>query len=224
MPFKVALAIVGEAAFFAAVLFGCAGTLRWAAAWGFLVVFFGATSLITIDLARRDPALLDERMKPLIQRVQPLWDRVLIAIVGVLFFGWLALMGLDARFGWSRVPGALQGLGLVGVAAGMALAGRAFRANPFLASVVRVQAERGHAVVSSGPYGVVRHPMYSGVLVLFLATPLALGSWWALVLSGVLAIGIAIRTVLEERTLRRELPGYEEYRRKVRWRLVPGVW
>ncbi len=224
MPFKVALAIVGEAAFFAAVLFGCAGTLRWTAGWGFLVVFFGAASLITLDVARHDPALLEERMQPLIQRVQPVWDRVLIATMGVLFFGWLALMGLDARFGWSRVPTPLQWLGLLGVAAGMWVAGRAFRANPFLAPVVRVQEERGHTVVSTGPYAIVRHPMYAGVLVLFLATPLALGSWWGLVLSAVLTIGIALRTILEERTLRRELPGYDEYVKEVRWRLVPGVW
>ncbi len=224
MPFKVALAIVGEAAFFAAVLFGCAGTLRWPAGWGFLVVFFGATSLITLDLARHDPALLDERMKPLIQRVQPLWDRVLIAIIGVLFFGWLALMGLDARFGWSRVPLAVQALGLAGLAGGMWIAGRAFQANRFLLPVVRVQSERGHTVVSAGPYAIVRHPMYSGVLVLFLATPLALGSWWGLLLSGVLTVGIGIRTVMEERELKAQLAGYQEYCGEVRWRLVPGVW
>lgn len=222
---RVWMALGAEALVFAALLFGAAGTLRWPAAWAFLALFFGAALRITLTVAREDPALLDERMKSFIQKGQPAWDRILMSAIVVLFAGWLALMGLDAvRFAWSAVPAWLQGIGAAGVAAGMWICHRAFRENTFLAPVVRIQRERGHHVVSTGPYRVVRHPLYSGALVIFPSTALMLGSWYGLAASTALGIALVIRTALEDRELRRALEAYAEYAGRVRYRVIPRVW
>lgn len=225
MQKKVWIALGIEALVFAALLFGAAGTLRWPEAWVFLVVFFGAALLLTMQLARRDPALLAERMKPPIQRGQPLWDRLLLMTVAILFVAWLPLMGLDAvRYRWSDVPGWLEVIGGAGVAAGMWICHLAFRENTYLAPVVRIQEERGHRVISTGPYAVVRHPMYAGAGILFSSTALMLGSWYGFAASLVMACLVAVRAVFEERELRRGLAGYAEYAARVRYRLIPGVW
>jgi protein-S-isoprenylcysteine O-methyltransferase Ste14 len=214
-----------EATAFGALLFGAAGTLRWPAAWVFLVVFFVAAALISQMLVVHDPELLHERLKPFVQRGQARWDQVLISLIAVLFVAWLILMGLDAqRFRWSIVPVWLQVAGGVGVALGMAIAYSALRENAYAIPVVRMQAERGQRVVSSGPYAIVRHPMYSGVLLLFPSTGLLLGSWWGVGASALLAIGLAIRTALEDRELQRGLEGYAAYAARVRARLIPLVW
>ncbi|RLT43999.1 MAG: isoprenylcysteine carboxylmethyltransferase family protein [Chloroflexi bacterium] len=128
------------------------------------------------------------------------------------------------RFRWSMVPMFVQALGAVGEVVAFAIIGRVFRENTFLAPVVRVQEERGQTVVSTGPYAVVRHPMYAGALILFLATPLLLGSWWGLAAAVALTAAMSLRIPLEERELRRSLPGYAEYALRVRYRLLPGVW
>lgn len=218
-------ALVAEAALFAALLFGAAGTVAWAAGWVFLALFWGCALAITLDISRRDPALLRERMKSPVQQGQPILDRVFLGVIGVAFFSWLALMGLDAvRFQWSTVPLWVQAIGAAGIVLAFWIIGRVFRENTFLAPVVRVQEERGQTVVSTGPYAVVRHPMYAGALVLFLATPLLLGSWWGLAAAVVLTAAMSLRIPLEERELRRSLPGYPEYAARVRSRLLPGIW
>lgn len=214
-----------EAVAFSALLFGAAGTLRWPAAWAFLAVFFVAAALISQMLVVHDPELLRERLKPIVQRGQARWDQVLISLIGVLFIGWLVLMGLDAeRFRWSIVPMWLHVAGGIGVALGMAIVYSALRENAFAIPVVRVQTEREQQVVSSGPYAVVRHPMYSGVLLLFPSTGLLLGSWWGVGASALLAIGLAVRAALEDRELQRGLDGYVAYAARVRARLIPLVW
>ena len=225
MPAKVALALAAEAAVFALLLFGSAGTLRWPEAWIFLIIFFGCATSLTITLARDDPALLNERMRTLFQRGQPLWDKVLLGIIGPLFIAWLAVMGADSRrFHWSNVPAWLEVAGAFGVALSMWAVGRVFRANTFLAPVVKIQEERTHTVISTGPYAIVRHPMYASVLWLFIATPLLLGSWYGVGVSALIMLGIAIRTALEDRELHHRLAGYTEYAQKVRYRLIPFVW
>lgn len=185
----------------------------------------GAGALIEAMLARRDPALLAERLGPPIQPGQEGWDKVWISAFLLLFFGWVALMALDAvRFGWSQVPVWLQVLGAAGIVACYWICYLAFRENTFLAPVVRLQTERGHHVVSTGPYAHVRHPMYAGALLYLVGTALLLGSWYGLAAAVVLAAGIALRAVLEERTLARQLPGYSAYMREVKRRLIPGIW
>jgi protein-S-isoprenylcysteine O-methyltransferase Ste14 len=210
---------------FAALLFGGAGTLGWIAGWAYLGLFFGIAVPITVSLARHDPALLRERMKPLIQPGQPLWDKILMPAFLVAYLGWMVLMPLDAvRFRWSRMPVWLEAAGAAGVALGMWICYLAFRENTFLAPVVRIQSERGQRVISSGPYRVVRHPMYAGALVLLPSSALMLGSWYGLAGSALLIAGLVTRTTLEDRELRQGLPGYQAYAGRVRWRLIPGIW
>ena len=207
------------------LLFVPAGTLAWPAGWIFLVEFGIASTLITRWLLRHNPALLEERMKPLIQRDQKPWDQALMAVFLLLWCAWFVVMALDAvRFGWSHMALWLQALGPLAIAVSMYVMFLIMRTNSFAAPVVKIQAERGHRVISDGPYAVVRHPMYSGALLLILGTPLLLGSWWGLALSPVLILLFAVRAVLEERTLMVELPGYVGYAARVRYRLIPGVW
>jgi protein-S-isoprenylcysteine O-methyltransferase Ste14 len=143
----------------------------------------------------------------------------------LLWCAWFVAMALDAvRFGWSVVPLWIQALGLLAIAVAMYIMFLIMRTNSFAAPVVKIQAERGHRVISDGPYAVVRHPMYSGALLLILGTPLLLGSWWGLALSPVLILLFAVRAVMEERTLMAELPGYAGYAARVRYRLIPMVW
>jgi protein-S-isoprenylcysteine O-methyltransferase Ste14 len=225
MSAKLWIAIGLEAAVFAALLFGAAGTLYWPAGWAFLVIFFASALLMSLMLARHDPALLEERLKPIVQKDQPIWDRIIMSAMVVFFIVWLVLMGLDAvRFHWSRVPVWVQVLGGAGVVLSLWICSLAFRENTFAVPVVKIQEGRGQKVISTGPYAVVRHPLYSGALLLFPSTALLLGSWWGLAFSTVLAAGLALRTAMEDRELQRGLEGYRDYANRVRYRLVPLVW
>lgn len=224
MPAKVAVALVLECALFAVILFISAGTFAWPAGWAFLILFFAPAAWATVRLAKRDPALLEERMRVTGDKAQPLWDKVFLACVAASFLAWLAIMGLDARFGWSYVGPALQGLGALAMLGGIWAVDRVFMENTFAAPLVKIQAERGHKVIDTGPYALVRHPMYSGGAVFLLGCALVLGSWWGVLGAAVLTAAIGWRALGEEATLARDLAGYTEYMRKVRWRLVPGLW
>ena len=144
----------------AALLFIPAGTADWPAAWIYLAEMGLATLVITIWLARYNPALLAERMSPLIQRDQKKWDKLLMIVLIVLWCAWFMLMGLDAvRYGWSAVPPWAQALGALAILVAMYVFFLTVRVNSFAAPVVKIQTERGHKVVSDGPYAIVRHPM-----------------------------------------------------------------
>jgi protein-S-isoprenylcysteine O-methyltransferase Ste14 len=222
---KALLEVLAEFAVFAALLFVCAGTLRWPAGWAFMALFFGFALAIVLWLARKEPELLAERMSSPMQRGQPLWDKVFVVAVMVLFVVWLILMPLDAvRFGWSEVPGWLQILGALGVVLSFYIMFLTFRENAYLALVVKVQQERGQSVVSTGPYRYVRHPMYASTLLFLPGSALLLGSWWGLMFCVVLLGLLVWRIPLEERMLENGLAGYDEYERKVRYRLIPRVW
>jgi len=219
------LALAAECAVFAALLFVSAGTVRWPAGWVFIAIFFGFALAITLWLGRQDPELLAERLSAPIQRGQPLWDKVFVAAIMPLFVVWLILMPLDAvRFGWSEVPGWLQILGAVGLVLSFCIVFLTFRENAYLALVVKVQEERGQTVVTSGPYRYVRHPMYGSMFLFLPGSALLLGSWWGLLLCLVILGLLVWRTTLEERMLKKDLAGYEEYARQVRYRLIPRVW
>lgn len=225
MGVKVWLTLAVEAVIFSALLFGAAGTIRWPAGWAYLILFFVGALWITLFLARHDPALLAERMKIPVQKGQPFWDKILILPMIVAWCVWLVLTGLDAvRFRWSAMPVWLQCAGGALMLLSFRMFGRVFRENTFLAPVVRIQTERGHKVISTGPYAIVRHPLYSATLIYLPANALLLGSWYGLAASLVFAGLLVFRTAMEDRELHRGLAGYTEYAARVRYRLIPFVW
>ena len=222
---QLAIRIAGMAVVFTVTLFLPAGTFAWPAAWGFLALMFGFTVALSLWLLRFNPDLLAERLTGIGKPDQKSWDKALLVVTAITFFCWLALMGVDAvRFRWSHVPLWLQALGALLLLCSFYVFYLTFRENPFLSPAVRIQTDRAQTVVTTGPYGYVRHPMYAGFLLFAFGTALMLGSWWG-VLGALLLIGIvARRAVLEERALRDELEGYSVYLTRVRYRLLPYLW
>jgi protein-S-isoprenylcysteine O-methyltransferase Ste14 len=210
---------------FIGLLFIPAGTVGWLAGWVFVTLFWGFVLLVVRMMLRNNPELLRERMSSPVQRRQPLWDKVLLSVLMLLFFSWLTLMPLDAvRFGWSDVPVWLQVFGALGIVLSFYVMYLTYRENPYLYAVMKLQEGQGQSVVTTGPYRYVRHPLYSSSLVFFPATALLLGSWLGLLFSLVLIALIILRTALEDRMLSSGLTGYAEYAQTVRYCLIPHVW
>jgi protein-S-isoprenylcysteine O-methyltransferase Ste14 len=210
--------------FFTLPLFLAAGTIAWLTGWIFLVLFFSFVLAITLWLFRHNPDLLKERMT-ISRPDQKTWDKVGFAVTYLVFLAWLILMPLDAvRFHWSQMPVWLQMAGAIILVCSFYLFFVTFRENSYLSAMVRIQKDRGQTVVSSGPYHYVRHPMYAAALLFLFGTALLLGSWYGLLLALLLVGMIALRAVLEERTLQQELQGYDAYMTQVKYRLIPHVW
>jgi protein-S-isoprenylcysteine O-methyltransferase Ste14 len=201
-----------------------AGTLHWPAAW----VFLGTTALLGLAgglyLLKIDPALLAERMRPMMQADQPAADKKFMLVFGAAVLIWFVVIGLDRRMHASGMPVALQALGLAMLLLCTGFILWVMRENSFAAPVIKLQAERGHRVISTGPYAWVRHPMYSGAVLYFVGVPLLLGSWWGVAMAPVFVVLFAVRAGIEERTLLAGLPDYAGYAARVRYRLVPGLW
>jgi protein-S-isoprenylcysteine O-methyltransferase Ste14 len=209
-------------AFFGLTLLVPAGTWRWTAAWAYAAVYLAFAVPVGVWLFRTNPALLAQRID-WTKRAPKAWDRTLMAGLVPAFVAQYVVAGLDYRFGWSHLPTAVRVAAFALVAAFYVLLFLVLRENAFLSRVVEVNPQAGHRVVTTGPYAWVRHPMYAGYVVWVLAAALALGSLPALVPALLIAAGVVVRTVLEDRTLRAELPGYADYASRVRFRLVPGV-
>jgi protein-S-isoprenylcysteine O-methyltransferase Ste14 len=207
-----------------ALLFVPAGTLQWPAAW----VFLASTGIIGLLsgwwLAKTDPGLFVERMRVTARDEQPVADKIFMLAFGVAALIWFIVIGLDHRLHGSDFPLALQALGLAMLLLSTIFIMWVMRENSFAAPVVKVQHERGHHVISSGPYAWVRHPMYTGTILFLIGVPLLLGSWWGLMMSPLFAVLFAVRAGIEERTLIAGLPGYNDYAMRVHYRLLPGVW
>ena len=215
---------VGVVLAFTLALFLPIGTFAWLAGWVFLVLFLGFYLAVTLWLFKHNPGLLQERMH-LGSSDQKGWDKVLFPLLLLFPFVWLMFIALDAvRFHWSPLPVWLQFVGALVLLGSFYLLFLTFRENTYLSTIVRIQADRGHTVVSTGPYQYVRHPMYTGMLAFFVGTPLLLGSGYGIVGGLLLMLMLARRAVLEERTLQTELHGYAAYMRQVKYRLVPYVW
>jgi protein-S-isoprenylcysteine O-methyltransferase Ste14 len=215
--------VVGTAAF-AALLFVAAGTASWPAAWAYLATITAVMMVYGAIVVRLHPELIEERRNPPADAKK--WDKPFVVVVGMVGpVALLLLAGLDHRFRWSApTPLWAQAAGLLAVAAGGMLSNWAVAANRFFSAVVRVQRDRGHEVVDSGPYRYVRHPSYAGSITYMLGMTFVLGSRVALAAATVLSLVLAVRTALEDRTLQAELDGYADYARRVRYRLLPGVW
>lgn len=202
---------------YAALLFVSAGTINYWQAWVFLVVFVVSTSATVIYLAVRDPALLERRLKGGPTREPRPLQRILISLCMLSFLAVLVVSGLDHRFIWSQVSPIVSVVGDLLVALGCFINFVVFRVNPYGASTIQVV--EGQMVISTGPYRIVRHPMYVGDLVLVVGTPLALGSWWSLLALVVTTPAVIWRILDEEALLRSELSGYTKYAQHVRYRL-----
>ena len=200
------------------------GIRAWLSAWIFLGLWFGFWLLILIWLYVQNPALFWERMLTTTSG-QKVWDKILVPLLYGAIFLWLLFTAFDAgRFHWSPVPQGLEITGAFVLGASFVLFFLTFRANRYLATVVRVQEDRGQVVISTGPYRFVRHPMYAATLLFFVGTPLLLGAWYGVLASPIVAIVLALRAVLEEKALQKDLPGYDEYMTRTKYRLIPFVW
>jgi protein-S-isoprenylcysteine O-methyltransferase Ste14 len=197
----------------------------WWEAWVYALIAILGFAISRALAAQRNPDLLAERSRFLQVEDAKTWDKTLAPLVG-LGGGLIPLVaGLDVRFGWSPSVSLPVKIGsLVVILAGYLLGSYALIENRFFSGMVRIQTERGHTVISSGPYGWMRHPGYSGALLTYLATPLFLGALWAFLPVALISIVLVVRTSLEDRTLQAELDGYREYARRVPYRLLPGVW
>jgi protein-S-isoprenylcysteine O-methyltransferase Ste14 len=207
------------------IIFGAAGTMDYAGGWLFLGEMVGLSVVLGLHGARVDPGLLRERLKPPVQKDQPLADKLVLITLLILVFGGVGGIAADAaRFHWSVMPRSVQWAGCGLVLAAIMFMYWTMRTNSFAAPVVKIQRDRGQAVATTGPYAIVRHPLYFGALFYIAGTSLVLGSWWGLAMVPILACLLVIRIGIEEKTLRAGLEGYDDYARLVRWRLVPLVW
>jgi len=206
----------------AALLFVPAGTLHYWQAWVFMAIFIGATTGITVYLAIRDPALLERRMKAGPAAEGETTQKIIMGIAMTGFLAAIVVPALDHRFGWSAVPVGLALFGDALIALGFLFVFFVLRTNTYGASTIQIA--EGQTVISTGPYAMVRHPMYAGAVALLAGVPLALGSWWGLLPLMVLLPALIWRLLDEERFLIGNLPGYAEYRKQVRQRLLPFIW
>jgi protein-S-isoprenylcysteine O-methyltransferase Ste14 len=223
MLIKGLLSLVGLIVVMGALVFAAAGTFEYWQAWLFLACYFIASLIVSWWLVRYDPALLERRMRggPLAEGERN--QKIIMTITSLGFVGLLVVPGLDHRFGWSQMSGAVA----VIAGDGLLLAGwlgilAVFRANTYAAATIQVAS--GQTVISTGPYAIVRHPMYATALLMLLGIPVALGSWWGVFVLVAMLPALAWRLLDEERVLVRDLAGYADYRRKVRWRLIPYIW
>jgi protein-S-isoprenylcysteine O-methyltransferase Ste14 len=205
------------------LIFLPAGRLSWGPGWLFVVVLLLGYGITAIVLARVNPMIYRAR-----SRFQPGtlgWDRKLLAIILPAMVASIPVSALDnGRLHWSRMPDWLVAAGYAAILASMAITAWAQAVNPFFEPGVRIQTERKQRVIDSGPYGLVRHPGYVGALLAFAGVPLALGSLWGLVPAAIAAVFLIVRTAWEDRLLKENLPGYSDYTRRVRFRLMPGLW
>ena len=206
----------------AALLFGVPWTFDYWQAWIFLAVYFAASILIILYLLISDRELLERRMRggPLAEK--EIAQKIIMLFASIGFVALLVVPALDRRFGWSQMPTGIVIVGDVFIALGWFAIYRVFRENSFTSATIELAQDQ--RVISSGPYALVRHPMYTGALAMLVGIPIALGSWWGLVAFGVMMFALIWRIFDEERFLVRNLTGYAAYKEKVRYRLIPYLW
>lgn len=220
---RLTLALIAAVACFALLIFWPAGRTDWPAGWLYLGIVTLNFIINMLYLRRANPGLIEARMHvgPGTKR----WDMVWGAIFAPVLLAVYVIAGFDAvRYQWSAMSPWWWPLGLMLFVPGTVLFTWSMSVNPFFEKTVRIQTERGHRVIDTGPYAIVRHPGYLGFFGWCLSAPLLLGSWWALLPAAISVAALVLRTALEDRTLRAELQGYEAYAARVRHRLIPGVW
>ena len=224
---KMWLSLTVRMSLFAMAILWPAGTWQWWEAWVMIVMWTVYGVVTTHYLLRHDPALLAERLKFLpLHKEQKDWDKVLMSLFFIAGIGLYLIPGFDVvRYEWSEpLPEWMRILAMLIHLPCFLLLGWVMRENTYLSQVVKIDKDRDHKVITSGPYALVRHPMYTVVIVLLFALPVALGSRFALILAVFLTLLLIIRTYCEDRTLHEELKGYPEYAKQTRYRLIPGIW
>ena len=226
-PARIWLSLVIRITLFAIALMWPAGTWRWWEAWLIVGLWTVYGIVITLYLLRHDPALLAERLKLVpLHKDQKVWDKVIMLLFFIAGIGLYLIPGFDVvRYEWSEpLPVWMKILAMVIHLPCFVSLGWVMRENTYLLQVVKIDEERGHKVITTGPYALVRHPMYTVIIVLLFAVPIALGSRFALILAVFLTVLLIVRTYLEDRTLLAELEGYAEYVKQTRYRLIPWLW
>ncbi len=218
---KAWLAFACLAVVLALLLFVPAGTPRYWQAWAYLAVFFGPSAVGTRYLMKNDPALLRRRLRGGPTAEKETSQKIIMSFISIGYVALLVVSALDHRFGWSRPSAYLTIAADLLILLGLYIVLLVYRENSFSSATIEVAADQ--RVISTGPYAVVRHPMYAGGILYLLATPLALGSWWGLLAAVGLAPFLVWRLFDEERLLKEKLPGYVDYCSRTRWRLIPGV-
>lgn len=209
--------------FMAVALFWSAGGIDWWPAWAMIAVTSVWILATAIAIVRHYPDLLAERLGP--RKGAKRWDTAIMSVHGILQLAVYIVAGLDQRYGWTvGLPLTAQVAALIVCSLGYGIIVWATASNAFFSQIVRIQTDRGHTVATGGPYHYVRHPAYAGGVLTEVSAPILLASWWALVIGSVDAFLMILRTALEDRTLKAELPGYREYVQEVRYRLIPGIW
>jgi protein-S-isoprenylcysteine O-methyltransferase Ste14 len=216
------LSLLALAVVMAVALFGAAGTTRYWQGWVYLTIFFAASALTTQFLMRTDPALLERRMTGGPTAEKRRTQKLIMLIASTCFIALIVVPGLDRRFAWSLVPTSLVLVGDAMVAVGFYFIYLVYRENTYTSATIEIAS--GQTVISTGPYAIVRHPMYASASLYLLGTPLALGSFWGLVPLAAMLPVLVWRLYDEERFLAENLEGYADYQRRVRYRLLPGIW
>lgn len=219
---RLAMFLVGLPVYFALFMFLPAGTWKWPQGWLFVGVYLVTTAVAGLHLWRVNPEVVVARIA--FHQVTKRWDKILLWFLLPTMYAVLPVAALDERFHAFPAPTWACAAGYVLFAAGMAILTWAASVNKFFEVTVRIQTERGHQVVDAGPYRMVRHPGYVGGVLYCFGTALCLGSMWALLPAGIAVALLVARTKYEDQTLQSELPGYDEYAKSVRFRLIPGIW
>jgi protein-S-isoprenylcysteine O-methyltransferase Ste14 len=206
----------------AALLFIPAGTLDYWQGWMFLAVYFASSLAITLYLIKRDPKLLERRMSGGPFAEKQTTQRIIMSFASLGFIGLLVVPAFDRRFAWSYLPPYVALAGGLLVALGWLAIFFVFRENTYTSATIELAPDQ--KVISTGPYALVRHPMYAGAIVMLLGIPIALGSWWGVLVIVAMMPALIWRLIDEEKFLARNLPGYMAYQKKVRYRLIPLVW
>jgi protein-S-isoprenylcysteine O-methyltransferase Ste14 len=221
-PVRRMILLVGGVMAYGAVLFLISGRLDWWQAWAYLGIWLTTLASMMIIMQTRHPDLIEARTRRHANTKK--CDRIILAFYSPLPLILVLVAGLDRRFGWSEMPLAWSVGGLALLVLGILPSSWALAVNPHFEATVRIQEDRDHKVISTGPYRYVRHPGYLSVILTSVAAAFLLGSYWALVPAAAITALLSLRTALEDRVLQRELPGYEEYASRVRFRLLPGLW
>ena len=205
-----------------AAVFGPVWTFHYWQGWACMAAFFVPACAISVWVAKHDPALLERRLQAGPKAEQRFGQKIVQTITAIVFFADFVVSAIDHRLGWSRMPwyGSLAGDAMMLI--GFAIVFAVFRENSFTSGIIEVAEDQ--RVISTGPYALVRHPMYAGALVMLFGIPIALGSWWGILVNLPMTAGIVWRLLDEERFLAVQLPGYAEYTAKVTYRLAPGLW